>query len=208
MAEWTRQAGIAAGWPFACDLLVFDQHKDWMLRNMLLVCSCVGVCGCSAGSADDARKANEFRSNLDHKPWPTYEDVQQWATSEGALSATGEDGTANTGAMNAALMAAIDEISEGTGLPYYEVDADGVTVYYEADGVTVTTEALGGVPTVAKVPQRVFLATVMQAARLYTRRQSQNGTLGASAFGGVARVSGMDSDVRKLLRNYWRVGIA
>ncbi len=209
MAEyWTRQAGVAAGWPFACESVVFDQHKDWMVRNLMLVCSCVGVCGCSTSSADDARKVNEFRSNLDHKVWPTYGDVQQWATSEGALLPTGEDGTANTEAMHRALMAAIDEISEATGLPYYVVDTDGATVYYAADGVTVTTEALGGVPSVAKVPQRVFLATIMQAARWYTRRQTANGVLGGAAFGGVTRASGLDFDVRQMLRNYRRVGIA
>jgi len=170
---------------------------------MLLICGCVSACGCGSGSADGAA---EFQSNLCREHWPTYEDVTQWATSEGHSRATGEDGTSNTDAMREALMAAIGSISEKTGLHYYEVDEAGATIYYDGAG-DVVDEATGS-PRVAKIPQPVRLATIMYAARLYQRRQSINGTLGASAFGGVARVTGIDPDIKALLAPYRRVGIA
>ena len=182
-------------------------NRDYFERNIVTTrCGC-GSCGDCTGAAD-LRTRNLRRSNVPWCPWPTYEDVQQWATSEGALLATGEDGTANSEAMNSALMAAITKVSEGTLLPYFEVDADGVTVFYEADGVTVTTEALGGVPKVAKVPRKVRAATIMHAHRLYRRRLSPDGTLGSSAFGGQIRVSKYDPDIRKLLGRWLVKGVA
>jgi len=198
--EWTRQAWGVSG---TYGSRVADQHKDWVVRNLFLTCGCTSFCACSAVSADEARAENLKRSNVPHCPWPTYEDVQQWAHSEGVGAAMGQDETANTGALELATLAAIDDISEDTGLPYILQDADGVNV--DADGVAL---ADGVVPVLCDVPVRVNLATTMHAARLYRRRMSPDGTLGASAFGGAIRVSKYDPDVRELLANWLRVGVA
>ena len=182
-------------------------NRDYFERNIVTTrCGC-GSCGDCTGAAD-LRARNLRRSNVPWHPWPTYEDVVQQAHSGGAGSGMGQDETNNPGWLNESLMAAIDDISEDTCLPYFEVDADHAVIYYEADGTTVTTEALGGVPKVAKVPRKVRAATIMHAHRLYRRRLSPDGTLGSSAFGGQIRVSKYDPDIRKLLGRWLVKGVA
>lgn len=185
MTYWTRQALRAYG-RGACGFA--DQHVDYFTRNIL-----VSYPGSNDLNGDAARAANEYRSNMDHQPWPTYEDVAQWGTSNGYPAQVGEDGTTNTAAMEWALKAATSRISEATHLDYYVVDADGA--------VTADKE-------IAKIPFEVWLATVMQAFRWYRRRITPDGSLGASAFGGVVRVGRFDPDVEEMLRNYRFVGIA
>ncbi len=200
---YTRQAYSYLG------RTVATQHKDFFLRNIVVTrCGC-GTCSqCTGASAAGTVAAkNRWRSNVPECPWPTYEDVAQWAHSEGVGPTLGLDETQNPAAFQSAVMAAIDDISEDTCLPYYVTDDGGVTLYYEPDGVTETTEDLGE-PKLATIPAKVHLATIIHATRLYRRRLSPDGTLGASAFGGAVRVSKYDPDVRNLLANYLRVGVA
>lgn len=171
-----------------------DQHNDFFTRNILVTCDPYGS---STAAADALAERNRSRSNVPWCPWPDYGDVVQWAHAEGVAAAMGLDGTSNTPALQMALMAALDDISEDTCLPYLEVDEAGELV---VDGA--------GDPVVATVPPKVHLAAVIHATRLYGRRKSQDGTLGASAFGGAVRVSKYDPDVRALLGNYLRKGVA
>lgn len=171
-------------------------HNDFFTRNILVTrCDC-GSCSSCTGGGDVAAR-NRQRSNVPWVPWPEYGDVAQWAHSEGVGAAMGLDETQNTPALDDALMAAIDDIAEDCGLLYLEVDESG-NVALDADGNHA----------VAEVPHKVRLATIMHATRLYRRRLSPDGTLGASAFGGQVRVSKYDPDVRNLLKNYLRVGVA
>lgn len=52
------------------------------------------------------------------------------------------------------------------------------------------------------VPDEVAQATLMQAARLYKRKDSVVGVLGADQFGVSVRVARIDSDVQALLRPF------
>ena len=178
------------------DSTVTGSHKDFFTRNILVTrCGC-GTCGSCTGSGDVAAR-NRQRSNVPWVLWPNYEDVVQWAHSEGVAAGMGLDGTQNTPALDDALMAAIDDIAEDCGLLYLQVDENG-DVALDADGNLA----------VAEVPRRVKQATIMHAAKIYRRRLSPDGTLGASAFGGAVRVSKYDPQVRDLLKNYLRVGVA
>lgn len=186
---------------------VATQHRDFLVRNIVVTrCGC-GSCPECTGAGSEVAARNRRRSNVPCVPWPTYEQVAQWAHSEGVESGFGVDATQNSAALQSAVMAAIDDISEDTGLPYYEVDDDGQVVFYDADGA-VTTEEAGGEARVAEIPPKVELATKLHATRLYRRRLSPDGTLGSSAFGGAIRVSKYDPDVKNLLANHLRVGIA
>ncbi|MEH0841621.1 phage gp6-like head-tail connector protein [Micromonospora sp. CPCC 205711] len=52
------------------------------------------------------------------------------------------------------------------------------------------------------VPDEVVQATLLQAARLFKRKDSVGGVLGADQFGASIRVSRIDSDVQALLRPF------
>lgn len=58
------------------------------------------------------------------------------------------------------------------------------------------------------VPTPVKQACLIQAARLYKRRDSPLGVLGVSEFGSTIRVSGVDPDVAVLLSDYVLPGFA
>jgi len=177
---------------------VADQHLDYFTRNILVTrCGCGSCSSCIGGGSSEVAARNKRRSNVPWCPWPTYEEVMQWANSEGIEASRGRDETSNSPALEAALLAAIDSISDYTGLPYFVVD-DAFEVVVDVDGNK----------TVAEVPPAVHQATVMHAYRLYRRRLSPDGTLGASAFGGAVRVSRFDPDIDRLLAPYKRRGIA
>jgi hypothetical protein len=57
------------------------------------------------------------------------------------------------------------------------------------------------------IPDGVFRATIMLAARLFKRRESTDGVAGFGEFGAV-RVTAVDPDVENLLAPYRRWGIA
>jgi hypothetical protein len=56
-------------------------------------------------------------------------------------------------------------------------------------------------------PANIIEATYMQAARLWSRRNSPEGVIGSSEFGGV-RVAGTDRDYEKLISRYCAPGFA
>ncbi|MEM9652241.1 MAG: hypothetical protein AAGA65_09115 [Actinomycetota bacterium] len=169
---------------------VANQHCDFFTRGILVTAN--------NGTGSEAVAArNRRRSNVPHVPWPEYDEVADWATSEGVKVSLGRDGTSSTPALESARLAAIDDISEDTGLPYFVVDENDEFVLDDNDEKQI-----------AEVPPRVNLATRMHAVRLYRRRLSPDGTLGASAFGGAVRVSKYDPDVQNLLANYLRKGVA
>lgn len=70
--------------------------------------------------------------------------------------------------------------------------------------VQVQVTALWGWPA---VPDEINLATLLQAARLYRRKDSPEGILGNTDFG-TMRVAGMDRDVQALCDPYRKAGFA
>lgn len=171
MVNWTTRA-----WT--------DSHVDYFTRNIITHRD-----GSTSVSGAAAREANLFRSNEKPKPWPLYEDVSDWAHSEGFTTG---DGTSNTEALKNALSAARARISERTGLQVHPVGVDGEVDYNEF----------------LPIPAEVWQACVIYAHRIYRRRMSADGTLGASAFGGAIRVGRMDPDIEALIANHLRIGLA
>lgn len=135
-----------------------------------------------------------YELNQPHKVWPTYTDLEGWLGDQ--LST--DDMSAYEWAINAAVAAIARrcelDVYERSTTPSYNSAGE---VYYE----TLTPAVK------AKVPQDVWLATVMQAARWAERKDTPNGLAGGE-IGETIRTSSLDPDVMELLGDYIVYGLA
>jgi hypothetical protein len=101
----------------------------------------------------------------------------------------------------------LDPPQPAQGWPYTSIRTAGARSFLFTSPGLVQVTATWGWPA---VPDDVKMATLIQAARLYKRRESPDGTLGGGDFGIVRVGRSIDPDVQLLLEPYQLVvvGIA
>ncbi|MGL4300064.1 MAG: hypothetical protein ACRCW4_13420 [Candidatus Neomicrothrix subdominans] len=169
-----------------------DSHNDYFARN-ILTCGCTSSCSCGAGDPAGARAYNEHNTVGVSRPWPTLEDCIRWERQNSYPGATGAIATAPPEPLQAALDAAIVWVCGRCHLQRWPLDVDGVV---DPDGAPV------------EVPYDVWLATVMKAVQLATRRLTPAGMAGSAELGNLIRVNGWDPDIEGLLAPHLVIGLA
>jgi len=142
-----------------------------------------------------------YELNQVKRPWPTFTDLQTWVNTSGEHSITISD--EDVSAYQWCVDAAISAISARTQLDVYErettasIDDMGCEYYATKDPLILNS-----------VPSSVWLATVMQAARLVARRNTPDGMTGSPEFENVQRTSSIDPDIMALLGDHIVYGLA
>jgi hypothetical protein len=125
--------------------------------------------------------------------------VDDIADSSGVIVQVGTEASAVYASVPAFTTAPANAIALGQAISSIVVSS---TVLTTADTVRIT--ARWGYPA---VPAQIELATRLQAARLYRRKDSPQGVIASPDFGGI-RVSRFDPDVRALLAPFTVPGFA
>jgi hypothetical protein len=129
-----------------------------------------------------------------------------WVDDIATSTVTVGDGTGYTNTWDAAdfLLEPIGALNYGaTGEPYTSLSVIGARRFLLDYPGLVQVTATWGWPA---VPEDVKQATLIQAARLFKRRESTSGVLGGNDFGIVRVGTRVDPDVSDLLQRYRLVG--
>lgn len=124
--------------------------------------------------------------------------VDDIADTTGIAVATGTDGTYVSDVTTDVWYGPDNAPAEAE--PYTEVLSDGIFPM-SLRRPTVQVTAIWGWP---EVPENVTEATLLYAARLWSRRTSPSGVLNVTDSAGAARISSVDADVVKLLDDFVR----
>jgi hypothetical protein len=148
-----------------------------------------------AGSAS----ARQFRATRPH-----YVNVDDFSTATGLVVKTGTDGTFPTTLTDYTLEPLNGVVDGVTGWPFNRVTLHAGSFPFGLTRPGVEITARWGW---AAVPDDVFQAALIQAARIFGRRYSANGLVGQGDF--IFRVSlKLDPDVEMMLAPYRRPQVA
>lgn len=147
----------------------------------------------------DAATARVFRAMNTHRLW--VDDI-----ADDTVTIGDGDSFADTWETTDFTLEPIGAITNGVaGEPYTLISVADSRRFGLTHPALVQVTATWGWP---EVPEDVKLATLIQGAVLFKRRESANGVLGGNDFGIVRIGARIDPDVEHLLSRYVRVAVA